>query len=152
MQFFPARDIKRGECVRLYGVKLINFRVLKASPLAAARKYNLSRTSWLRMVGLDGAGALRIVSVIASVVKSVGCRGQIGGGVRALSAVRQYLLLGAAGVVLGASALTGFRLISGASRRVFGRAALSLDAIGGCVALRARVLAELARLGSSVLA
>ncbi|XXN13553.1 MAG: HisA/HisF-related TIM barrel protein [Candidatus Hodgkinia cicadicola] len=163
MQFFPALDIKDGKCVRLYRGKLDSCKVYEASALDAVYKYNLNRANWLHIVDLDGAvvGKPRNMDVIANVIKSVDCRVQIGGGIRDLSTIRQYLLLGAARVVLSTSALTDFGLISRASKRFFGRVALSLDTIGGCVALRGwtelskisceQVLAKLAHLKLSAL-
>lgn len=138
MQFFPALDIKDGKCVRLYRGRLDDCKVYETSPLDAVYKYGLNRADWLHIVDLDGAvaGAPRNMSVIADVIKAVDCRVQIGGGMRDLNAIRQYLLLGATRVVLSTSALTDFRLISGAAKRFFGRVALGLDTIGGRVALR----------------
>lgn len=138
MQFFPALDIKDGKCVRLYRGKLDSCKVYEASPLDAVYKYDLDRADWLHIVDLDGAvvGAPCNMSVIANVIKSVGCCVQVGGGIRDLNTIKQYLLLGAARVVLSTSALTDFGLISRASKRFFGRVALSLDTVGGRVALR----------------
>ncbi|AUG33819.1 1-(5-phosphoribosyl)-5-[(5- phosphoribosylamino)methylideneamino] imidazole-4-carboxamide isomerase [Candidatus Hodgkinia cicadicola] len=163
MQFFPALDIKDGKCVRLHGGNLDECKVYETSALDAVYKYNLNRANWLHIVDLDGAaaGVPRNMSVIANVIKAVDCRVQIGGGIRDLNTIKQYLLLGATRVVLGTSALTDFGLISRASKRFFGRVALSLDTIGGRVALRGwtelsasvceQVLAKLAHLKLSAL-
>ncbi|AHL30953.1 MAG: putative phosphoribosylformimino-5-aminoimidazole carboxamide ribotide isomerase [Candidatus Hodgkinia cicadicola] len=163
MQFFPALDIKAGKCVRLHRGKLDDCKVYEASALAAVQKYNLNSADWLHIVDLDGAiaGAPRNISVIASVIKAVDCRVQVGGGIRDLDTIRQYLLLGAARVVLSTSALTDFGLISRASKRFFGKVALGLDTIGGCAASRGwtelsttpceQILAKLAHLKLSAL-
>ncbi|ATW06016.1 1-(5-phosphoribosyl)-5-[(5- phosphoribosylamino)methylideneamino] imidazole-4-carboxamide isomerase [Candidatus Hodgkinia cicadicola] len=142
MQTFPALGLKGGKCVGLYGGKLGDCKLCGLSPLGAVCEHNLNRADWFCIVDLDGAlvGALRVVSVIASVIKAVGCRVRIGGGDARSGA---HLLLGAAGVVLSASALTDFRV------------AFSLDAVGRCMALRGltelSALAKLAHLKLSVL-
>ncbi len=138
MQFFPALDIKDGKCVRLFKGRLDSCKVYASSALAAVREYNLDRADWLHVVDLDGAlaGTPRNMNVIAKVIKAVNCRVQVGGGIRDLDTIREYLLLGASRVVLGTSALADFKLVLKASKRHFGRVALSLDSVGGRAALR----------------
>ncbi|AUG91594.1 1-(5-phosphoribosyl)-5-[(5- phosphoribosylamino)methylideneamino] imidazole-4-carboxamide isomerase [Candidatus Hodgkinia cicadicola] len=147
----------------LYTGKLDDCKVYEASALAALQKYDLNSAGWPHIVDLDGAiaGVPRNISVIANVIKAVDCRVQVGGGIRDLDTMRQCLLLGAARVVLSASALTDFGLVSRASKGFFGRVALSLDAIGGSVASRGwaqlsttpceQILAKLVRLKLSAL-
>ncbi|XXM93386.1 MAG: HisA/HisF-related TIM barrel protein [Candidatus Hodgkinia cicadicola] len=163
MQFFPSLDIKDGKCVRLYRGKLDELKVYEPAPLDAVYKYGLNQANWLHIVDLDGAatGIPQNISVIERIIKNTNCRVQVGGGIRNLSAVREYLLLGASRVILGTSVLTDVELVLKASKKYFGRIALSLDTIEGCIATQAwtklsavtcaQVLTDLAHLKLSAL-
>ncbi|XXN13865.1 MAG: 1-(5-phosphoribosyl)-5-[(5-phosphoribosylamino)methylideneamino]imidazole-4-carboxamide isomerase [Candidatus Hodgkinia cicadicola] len=163
MQFIPSIDIKDGKCVRLYKGDLTKCQVYEASPLSAIHKYGLNKASWLHVVDLDGAvaGEPRNMDAIASLLQNVDCRVQVGGGIRSLKTIRDYLLLGASRVVLGTSALTSPSLILKATKKHLGKIALGLDTIRGHVAIQGwtkltnetykQTLARLAHLRISVL-
>ncbi|XXM93450.1 HisA/HisF-related TIM barrel protein [Candidatus Hodgkinia cicadicola] len=135
MQFIPSIDVKSGECVRLCRGAFDSCKVYSASPLEAVTEYGLDQANWLHVVDLDGAvdGSPRNMCAINHVLRSVNCSVQVGGGIRSLETVNEYLKAGAARVVLGSSVLTDSKLVFEACRRYFGRVVLSLDTVNGNV-------------------
>ncbi|WGS83590.1 MAG: HisA/HisF-related TIM barrel protein [Candidatus Hodgkinia cicadicola] len=135
MQFIPSINVKSGKCVRLCRGEFDNCKVYSASPLEAVSEYGLDQTKWLHVVDLDGAvcGFPQNMCAIKHVVRSVDCSVQVGGGIRSLETVYEYLKAGAARVVLGSSVLTDSKFVSEACKRYFGRVALSLDTVDGNV-------------------
>lgn len=111
--------------------------VFSDEPAAMARHWVAQGCRRLHVVDLDGAfaGAPRnraIVAEIAAALPDIPV--QIGGGIRTLETIEQYLAAGVAQVILGTRAVAEPDFLADATRRFPGQIILGLDARDGRLA------------------
>jgi phosphoribosylformimino-5-aminoimidazole carboxamide ribotide isomerase len=137
MVVFPAIDIKDGLCVRLMQGDPGRVTVYGKDPAAVAQRWQEEGAEWLHVVDLDGAFSQtpKNRDAILSVVNAVSIPVQIGGGIRRLETIEDYLGLGLGRVILGTAALREPQLLEEACRRFPHRVALGIDARQGQVAI-----------------
>lgn len=135
---YPAIDLRGGRCVRLLHGKADHETVYFEDPLEAAEKWIAEGAEWLHVVDLDGAftGKPAHLDVIERIA-ALGCKIQVGGGMRDEEVVERTLSAGASRVVLGTSAVEKPEFPASAVSR-FGadHVAVGLDARDGKLALR----------------
>ncbi len=137
-ELIPAIDLLGGSCVRLVQGRYDAATVYDADPAAVAERFVRHPLERLHVVDLDGAKLGRpantaAVRAILDVAKGVPL--ELGGGIRTLAAVEEWLGLGVDRVVLGTAALRDPELVRGAARRFPGRIAVGIDARDGRVAV-----------------
>ncbi len=137
MIIFPAIDLKEGLCVRLMQGDPERVTVYGRDPAATARRWVDEGAPWLHVVDLDGAFTKTPKNrpVIKSLVKAVAVPVQVGGGIRSLETIQDYLEAGVQRVIIGTAALRQPELLAEASRRYPGQVALGIDARDGRVAV-----------------
>ena len=137
MIFYPAIDLKDGNCVRLVQGDMDRATVFGDDPAAQARTFAGAGCEWIHVVDLDGAFAGRPVNAdaVQAVIDAVDIPVQIGGGIRGLERIGDWLDKGAGRVVLGTMALSDPGLVAEACRRHPGRIAVGIDARDGRVAV-----------------
>lgn len=137
MIIFPAIDIKDGLCVRLMQGDPERVTVYGRDPVAVARRWEEEGAQWLHVVDLDGAFSQtpRNREVVASIVNGVSIPVQVGGGIRSLATMEDYLGDGVERVILGTVALREPQLLGEACTRFPRRVALGIDARNGRVAI-----------------
>ncbi len=106
-------------------------------PVEVARHWEAEGAEWLHLVDLDGAFTKNPVNdrIILKIVQSVSIPVQVGGGIRKLENVEEYLSAGVARVIVGTAALRHPEMLEEAFRRYPGRIALGIDARNGMVAV-----------------
>ena len=138
IQVIPSIDLKGGRCVRLYQGDYAKETVFSEDPLGTAQRWESQGASRLHVVDLDGAagGEPRHLSVIAQIAATLRIPVQVGGGIRRMETIEQYVKAGVERVVLGTVAVENPELVKEACR-VFGEAiVLGVDARDGFVAVR----------------
>lgn len=138
MEVIPSIDLKGGRCVRLYQGDYARETVFSEDPLGTAQRWESLGASRLHVVDLDGAasGEPRHLSVVARIAASLRIPVQVGGGIRRMETIEQYVKAGVRRVVLGTAAVENPELVKEACR-VFGEAiVLGVDARDGYVAVR----------------
>jgi len=138
MEVIPSIDLKGGRCVRLYQGDYAKETVFSDDPLGTAQRWESLGASRLHVVDLDGAagGEPRHLSVIAQIATTLRIPVQVGGGIRRMKTIEQYVKAGLKRVVLGTAAVEDPELVKEACR-VFGEAVvLGVDARDGFVAVR----------------
>ena len=107
MKIFPAIDIKDRKCVRLIKGDFENKTEYKTSPIDQASKYKNHGFGDLHIVDLDGALTGRTVNleVIREIVSKYDFKVEIGGGIRSLENIKQYIDAGVDKVILGSGAI-----------------------------------------------
>ncbi len=135
---FPAIDLKGGACVRLRQGDMEQATVFAEDPGAQARTWIDAGFDWLHVVDLDGAFAGR--SVNREAVRLVlGAAGdvpvQLGGGIRSMAAIEEWLAAGVRRVILGSAAARDPALVRDACRNHPGRVAVGIDVREGRVAV-----------------
>ena len=136
MIFFPAIDLKDGQCVRLLRGDMAQATVFSDNPAGQAATFAAAGARWLHVVDLDGAFAGRPVNgdAVASILAAVDVPVQLGGGIRDFATVVRWLETGVRRVVLGTAALKDPDLVREACRQYPGRVAVGVDARDGLVA------------------
>jgi len=134
----PAVDLKDGRCVRLSQGRMDQESVYSDHPIDMARRWESEGAERLHVVDLNGAVSGRPVhrALIKEIGKSVHIPIEVGGGIRDLTAIEDYLSSGVAWVVLGTAAFQNRALIEEACHRFPERVILGVDAKGGKVAIR----------------
>lgn len=107
MILYPAIDLRKGQCVRLYQGDYARETVYSQDPLSIARKYGSEGASWLHLVDLDGAEnpSQSQTPLILDFIQSSPLKIQIGGGIRTKVQVQTLLDQGVARVIIGSKAV-----------------------------------------------
>ncbi|GGP14941.1 1-(5-phosphoribosyl)-5-[(5-phosphoribosylamino)methylideneamino]imidazole-4-carboxamide isomerase [Oceanobacillus neutriphilus] len=136
MIIFPAIDVKDGNCVRLKQGDYNQQTTYNNSPVETAKKWQEAGGTFLHMVDLDGAktGNAKNKAVILETIQALSIPVEVGGGIRSLDTIKEYVKGGAARVILGTSAITDWDLLTEAIRLYGDKIAVSLDARNGYVA------------------
>ena len=133
MKIFPAIDIKDRKCVRLIKGDFENKTEYKTSPIDQASKYKNHGFRDLHIVDLDGALTGRTVNleVIKEIVSKYDFKVEIGGGIRSLENIKQYIDAGVDKVILGSGAIKNKEFLKEACRKFENKIALGLDSKDG---------------------
>lgn len=119
MIIFPAIDIIGGQCVRLVKGDYATASKVAEDPLETAKKFEAAGAKWIHMVDLDGAKAGHPVNtaIYERIAKETDLKVEVGGGIRTLETIEEYLSLGIARVILGSAALKNPQLVTDAITR-----------------------------------
>jgi len=133
MKIFPAIDIKDKKCVRLIKGDFNNKTEYKISPLDQASKYKDHGFQNLHIVDLDGAltGKTINLDIIQQIVSKYDLKIEIGGGIRSLDSIKQYIDAGVEKVILGSGAIKNKEFLKEACENFKSQIALGLDAKDG---------------------
>jgi phosphoribosylformimino-5-aminoimidazole carboxamide ribotide isomerase len=137
MILFPAIDLKDGKCVRLKLGDMNQATIYNEDAGAQAAAFQKQGFNWLHVVDLNGAFEGQSVNGVAveRILKSTTNPVQLGGGIRTLDHIENWLSRGIARVILGTVAVRDPDLVRQACRRFPGRIAVGIDAKGGKVAV-----------------
>ncbi|MAF96144.1 MAG: 1-(5-phosphoribosyl)-5-[(5-phosphoribosylamino)methylideneamino]imidazole-4-carboxamide isomerase [Rhodospirillaceae bacterium] len=136
MIFFPAIDLKDGQCVRLYQGDMEQVTVFGDDPGGQAKVFADAGAEWLHVVDLNGAVSGRPVNedAVTAILDAVEIPVQLGGGIRDGETVDFWLEHGVKRVILGTAAVRNPALVKDACKRHPGRVAVGIDARDGMVA------------------
>ena len=137
MILFPAIDLKDGQCVRLKLGDMEQVTVFNDDPAAQALKFEQQGFRWLHLVDLNGAFAGQPVNgaAVENILAAVTIPVQLGGGIRSLGQIEDWLARGIKRVILGTAALKEPQIVREACRHFPGSIAVGIDAKGGRVAV-----------------
>ena len=140
MILIPAIDIQGGRCVQLrQGVKQ-SASVYGDDPVAMAERWTGLGARRIHVVDLDGAFAGRRVNT--ELVRGISAAAgdvpvQVGGGIRDLDEIENYLAAGVSQVIVGTRAIEDPTFLEGAALRFPEQVILGLDARAGRAATAA---------------
>lgn len=134
---FPAIDLKDGACVRLRLGDMDQATVFNDDPAAQAAIFEAQGFRYLHIVDLNGAFAGKPVNgaAVAAILKAIRIPVQLGGGIRDLATIEDWLAKGVRRVILGTVAVRNPSLVFEACRKFPGRIAVGIDAKAGKVAV-----------------
>lgn len=137
MIIFPAIDIKDGKCVRLLKGDYNNVTHYKKSPLEQADEFFHLGFKNIHVVDLDGAleGKLVNKSIIEKIIKKNNFKIQVGGGIRSLENIKNWIDVGVDKVIIGTAAIKNQEFLKMACDKYKKKIALSLDVRNGFIAL-----------------
>ena len=137
MIIFPAIDIKDGKCVRLIRGDFNQMTSYEKSPFEQAKIYFENGFSNIHIVDLDGA--LREKSsnsnVVKEILKSFKLKIQIGGGIRTIDEVDNWVKSGVDKVIIGTAAVENKDFLKIACEKFKNKIAVSLDVKDGLIFL-----------------
>ena len=135
MIIIPAIDLKEGKCVRLKQGLMDQSTIFSKNPAEMARRWINLGAKRLHLVDLDGAFAGKPVNenAIKSIVAEVGGEIpiQLGGGIRNLTTVDNFLNSGVNSIIIGTAAVTDASFLSESCEAFPGQIIVGLDAKDG---------------------
>ena len=139
MTIYPAIDLRKGRCVRLFQGKADQETVYFENPAEPANAWKQSGATHLHVVDLDGAfdGASANLEAVRSILKVEGLQVQLGGGMRSEEAIEGALSLGLNRVIIGTRACSEPEWVGGLVQK-FGadKIVVGIDAKDGMVATK----------------
>ena len=133
MIIFPAIDIKDGKCVRLIKGDFDKMTSYENTPSAQAEMYFQNGFKNIHVVDLDGAlkGKSSNSIIIKEILKNNELKIQIGGGIRTVDDVNDWVKSGVDKVIIGTAAIENKNLLKIACEKFKNKIALSLDVKDG---------------------
>ncbi len=138
MILYPAIDLKDGQAVRLLHGDMDKTTVFNDNPAAQALEFVKAGCEWLHLVDLNGAFAGTPVNAapVEEILKQTKVPAQLGGGIRDMATIANWLDKGLARVILGTVAVENPDLVREAAREFPGKVAVGIDARNGYVATK----------------
>jgi phosphoribosylformimino-5-aminoimidazole carboxamide ribotide isomerase len=138
MILYPAIDLKDGQAVRLVRGEMDQATVFNDDPAAQALAFVEAGCEWLHLVDLNGAFAGEPVNAapVEAILKATQVPAQLGGGIRDMATIENWLSKGLARVILGTVAVENPDLVRDAARAFPGQVAVGIDARNGRVATK----------------
>ncbi len=138
MILYPAIDLKDGQAVRLVHGDMERSTVFNDDPAAQAKEFVAAGCAWLHLVDLNGAFAGTPVNAapVEAILKACPVPAQLGGGIRDMATIENWLDKGLARVILGTVAVENPDLVRQAAHAFPGQVAVGIDARNGFVATK----------------
>lgn len=138
MEIIPAIDLKGGKCVRLEQGDINRDTIFSADPVAIAKKWEACGATRLHLVDLDGAfrGKPANRDTIENIVDSIAIPVQLGGGIRDIETIDDYLAMGVDRIILGTVAQKNPKFVIKACDIYHDRIVVGIDAKNGKVAVK----------------
>jgi phosphoribosylformimino-5-aminoimidazole carboxamide ribotide isomerase len=126
----PAIDIKGGKCVRLEQGLMHKETIFSDHPEEIALQWERKGAKRLHIVDLDGAvhGKPFNKKDIKKIIDTVSLPVELGGGIRDLDTIEEYIDLGIDQIIIGTIAYKNSRLVEMACKRYPGKIIVSIDA------------------------
>jgi len=137
MILFPAIDLKEGRCVRLIQGDMDQATIFNDDPADQAKQFEDQGFEWLHIVDLDGAFAGKPMNsdAIRAITRRITIPIQLGGGIRTMKTVENWLDHGITRVIIGTAAVKDPAFVREAARNFAGHIAVGIDARDGRVAV-----------------
>ena len=137
MIIFPAIDIKDGKCVRLIKGDFNQITSYGNTPFNQAKIYFQNGFKNIHIVDLDGAlqGLSSNANIVKEILNNFKLKIQIGGGIRTLEDISNWVKSGVDKVIIGTAAVENKDLLKTACEKFKNKIALSLDVKDGLISL-----------------
>ena len=138
MIIIPAIDLKDGQCVRLLQGRKEHSTTYSDNPVEVARKWASLGARLIHIVDLDGAftGNQKNRDTVRAIRDAVDVELELGGGIRDMEGIRNWLELGINRVILGTIAVKKPEIVKEAVSEFPGRVLVGIDAKDGRVAVK----------------
>ena len=137
MIIFPAIDIKDGKCVRLIKGDFERMTSYDNSPLDQAKIFFKNGFNNIHIVDLDGAlqGKSFNSNIVKEILKNLKLKIQVGGGIRTIEEVDNWVKSGVDKVIIGTAAVENKNFLKTACEKFKNKIAISLDVKDGLIFL-----------------
>ncbi len=138
MKIYPAIDLIKGKAVRLVRGDYEQMTVYSDDPIAVAKDFRNTGAEYLHIVDLEGAknGDTPNLELISRIIKEIGLKTEVGGGIRSAETVKKYIDAGVTRVILGTAALTQAGFVNEMVKLYGDKIAVGVDIRDGFVAIR----------------
>ena len=136
MIIFPAIDILDGQCVRLIQGDYNREKVYSNSPVDMAIQWEEKGAEFIHIVDLNGAKTGESINkkIMIDIANTVSGPVQVGGGIRSINTIKDYLENGVNRVIIGTAAINDQAFLQEAVERFGEKVVVSIDAKNGYVA------------------
>ncbi|PZQ47644.1 MAG: 1-(5-phosphoribosyl)-5-[(5-phosphoribosylamino)methylideneamino]imidazole-4-carboxamide isomerase [Micavibrio aeruginosavorus] len=137
MIIYPAIDLKDGKCVRLHKGDMNAATIYNDDPASQAVEWARAGFAWLHVVDLNGAvdGKPVNVEAVRAIIEAADLPVQLGGGIRSLKQIGDWLDEGVSRVILGTVAVKNPSLVREACAHFPGQIVVGIDARASRVAV-----------------
>lgn len=138
MLIYPAIDLYDGKAVRLFQGDYSKMTVYSDDPASIAEDFRAQGATHMHIVDLEGAksGTTPNFDTVMAIKRRGGLFCEVGGGIRSMDTVAQYLDGGMDRVILGTAAVTEEGFVEKAVSRFGDQIAVGIDIKDGFVAIR----------------
>lgn len=138
MFIYPAIDLYESKAVRLYKGDYAQMTVYSDCPAEVAKAFAAAGAKHIHLVDLEGAkkGEPANLETIRSIMEAADLFVEVGGGIRDMKTVEQYLSIGVDRVILGTAAVTNPEFLEEAIATYGERIAVGVDLKDGYVAIK----------------
>ena len=138
MRIFPAIDLYDKKAVRLVKGDFEKMTIYSDAPLSVAKKMEQLGAKYIHIVDLEGAklGTTPNIDVIKSIVDGTDLFVEVGGGIRSMEVLEQYIASGVSRVILGTVAVTDEAFVKSAIEKYGDSVAIGADIKDGFVAIK----------------
>ncbi len=138
MNIFPAIDLYDKKAVRLYKGDYAQMTIYSENPLKVAKDFNKKGAKFIHIVDLEGAkkGTPAHLDVVKKIAEETDLFIEIGGGIRNMETVKQYLSVGANRIILGTAAVTDEEFLKAAIAKYGDKIAVGADIADGKIAIK----------------
>ncbi|MBQ9113802.1 MAG: 1-(5-phosphoribosyl)-5-[Clostridia bacterium] len=138
MKIFPAIDLYGQKAVRLYKGDYAQMTVYNDDPVSVAKDFKAQGAEYIHVVDLEGAktGVPAHTDIVRRIAQETGLFIEIGGGIRTMETVDEYLSAGASRVILGTAAVTDEAFLRAALAKYGEKIAVGADIADGKIAIR----------------
>ena len=138
MLIYPAIDLFDGKAVRLYKGDYAQMTVYSDDPVSVALDFQKCGATHIHLVDLQGAksGNTDNFATVRAIKQATNLFCEIGGGIRSMAVIEQYVSAGIDRVILGTAAVTDDAFLRQAVERWGERIAVGIDIKDGFVAIK----------------
>ncbi len=129
-EIIPAIDILEGKCVRLEKGDYKKVKIYSENPIDIAKKLEQQNFKRIHIIDLDGAkfGAPKNIKIIKSIASQISIPVQVGGGIRSLDIIKEFLDSKIDRVILGTIAFENLSILKSALELFQEKIAVAIDA------------------------
>lgn len=137
MLIYPAIDLFEGKAVRLFKGDYSQMTIYNENPLNVAKDFENAGATHIHMVDLEGAksGTTPNFKTVCDIKKNTKLFCEIGGGIRTLEVIDNYISAGIDRVILGTAAVTKQGFVEEAVKKHGDKIAVGIDIKDGFVAI-----------------
>ena len=138
MNIFPAIDLFDKKAVRLYKGDYAQMTVYNENPVSVAKDFEEKGAKYIHVVDLEGAkkGEPAHLDVVKKIAEETQLFIEIGGGIRDMKTVDEYLSVGANRIILGTAAVTDEAFLRAAIEKYGDKIAVGADIADGRIAIK----------------
>lgn len=134
MRIYPTIELQGGRCVSLFRGRLEEPQIWHVDPVQKAREFAEAGAEWLHVTDFDAiSGDSTNHDLVVEIIRSAGIPVQLGGGIRTLERVEEWIDLGVGRVVIGTLAVHQPDLVKEAAKYYPDQIVLAIDVFEGRV-------------------